>query len=273
MTHESAEPRLFLVDTHCHLDMNPYKADLEAVLGRAAEIGVRQIITVGIDLASSRRAISLAEQYDHIFATVGVHPHAVAETVEADYDELRHLARHPKVVGLGEIGLDFFKKYAPEDLQIEHFRRQLQLAGELELPVIIHDRDAHRQVMAMLGEAAPFPAGGVMHCFSGDMALAEQSMELGFYISVPGIVTFNRAEELQDVAARVPLDSLLLETDGPYLAPIPKRGKRNEPGYLVHTARKVAALRGLTLHELAAATTVNAGRLFSLPSPSDCKGK
>lgn len=245
--------------------MPPYHGDFDAVLRRAAEVGVRQIITVGIDLISSKNALALAERYDNIFATVGIHPHAVAATTEADYEKLRQLACHPKVVAFGEIGLDFFKKYAPEDMQIEHFARQLQLARELDLPVIIHDRDAHRRVMSLLREAGPFPAGGVMHCFSGDLALAEQTMALGFMISVPGIVTFTKANDLQEVAAKVPLASLLLETDGPYLAPNPKRGKRNEPAYLAHTARKVAELRGISLGELASNTTANAGKLFKLP--------
>lgn len=264
MFHKPAEPNLHLVDSHCHLDMNPYRADIDAVLDRAEEVGVKQIVTVGIDPISSRKALSLAERYDNIFATIGVHPHAVAGITDADYEELRCLASHPKVVAFGEVGLDLFKKYAPEDLQIKHFKRQLQLASELELPLIIHDRDAHRQVMAMLQDAGPFPAGGVMHCFSGNMELAEKTLALGFMISIPGIVTFTKAEDLQKVAARVPLSSLLLETDGPYLAPNPKRGKRNEPAYLVYTARKVAELRGISLDELAIATTANATRLFKL---------
>lgn len=266
MFHKPAESRLHLVDSHCHLDMNPYRPDIDAVLDRAAEVGVRQIVTVGIDLLSSKKALALAERYNNIFATVGIHPHAVAGINEADYEELRRLARHPKVVAFGEVGLDFFKKYAPKDLQIKHFKRQLQLAGELELPLIIHDRDAHQQVIAMLRDAGPFPGGGVMHCFSGNMELAAQTLELGFMISVPGIVTFAKAEDLQEVSAQVPLSSLLLETDGPYLAPNPKRGKRNEPAYLVYTARKVAELRGISLDEVATATSANACRLFKLTS-------
>lgn len=266
MTHKSAKPALHLVDSHCHLDMMPYRPDLDAVLGRAAEVGVKQIVTVAIDLLSSRNALALAEQYDNIFATIGIHPHAVAAVTEADYEELQDLARHPKVVAFGEIGLDFFKKYAPKELQIKHLARQLQLARELALPLIIHDRDAHRQVMTMLRDAGPFPAGGVMHCFSGDMELAEQTLALGFLVSVPGIVTYAKADTLQEVATRVPLSSLLLETDGPYLAPVPLRGKRNEPAYMVHTARKVAELRGISLDQLATATTANAARLFNLPS-------
>lgn len=266
MTHTSAVSHLHLVDSHCHLEMKPFWGDLDAVLDRAAAAGVRQIVSVGIDLPSSRNALALAERFENIFATVGIHPHAVAGITEADYEEMRLLASHPKVVAFGEIGLDFFKKYAPEDQQVKHFRRQLRLARELELPLIIHDRDAHHQVMALLQESGPFPAGGVMHCFSGDMALAEQTLELGFFVSVPGIVTFTSADDLREVAAQVPLASLLLETDGPYLAPVPMRGKRNEPAYLFHTARKVAELRSISLAELATATTANAANLFKLPS-------
>ena len=249
--------------------MNPYRQDLEDVLRRAVEVGVRQVVTVGTDLASSRKALELAERYENIFATVGIHPHDVSAISETSYEELRRMACNPKVVAYGEIGLDFFKNYAPADQQMRHFSRQLQLAKELELPVIIHDRDAHQQVMDMLHQAEPFPAGGVMHCFSGDMQLAKQTLELGFFISVPGIVTYAKAEELQDVAARVPLTSLLLETDGPYLTPNPKRGKRNEPAYLVYTARKVAELRGISFAELASATSKNARTLFKLPTPTD----
>lgn len=253
-----------LIDTHCHLDMSAYEADLEAVLARAGEAGVTRIISVGIDLASSRRAIALAEKYPGVYATVGVHPHNVGELSAADYTELRVLCRQPKVVAYGEIGLDYVKDYCPVARQKEHFVRQVDLARELRLPLVVHDREAHAEIMEILEAAGPFPAGGVMHCFSGDAAFARRVLALGFAISIPGVVTFARAEILQEAVREIPLGSLVLETDGPFLAPAPRRGRRNEPGLLVHTARKVAELKGVSFAEVARQTTLNAVRLFGL---------
>lgn len=255
---------LQLVDTHCHLDMGKYEADLAQVLARSAAAGVGRVVTIGIDLASSRAAVALAEQYRGVFAAVGVHPHHVAETSATDYSELRQLASHPRVVAYGEIGMDGVKGYAPLDLQRQHFCRQVALAKELALPLIVHDRETHEEVLAILREAAPFPAGGVMHCFSGDAGLARAVMELGFYVSIPGVVTFNNAAMLHEVVAAVPLDALLVETDGPFLAPVPRRGKRNEPAYVLFTAEKVAEIKGITLDEVARRTTANAETLFGL---------
>ena len=253
-----------LIDTHCHLDMSAYEADYEAVLARALTAGVTRIISVGIDLASSRKAIGLAEQHAGIYATVGVHPHNVAELSEGDYAELQGLCRHSKVVAYGEIGLDYVKNYAPIALQKEHFGRQVALAKELQLPLVVHDREAHDDIMEMLEGAGPFPAGGVMHCFSGDAPFARRVLALGFHISIPGVVTFAKAEMLQEAVREIPLGSLVLETDGPFLAPVPQRGKRNEPRLLVYTAQKVAELKGLSLEEVARQTTLNAVRLFGL---------
>lgn len=253
-----------LTDTHCHLDMSAYEADFEAVLARASAAGVTRIISVGIDLASSRRAIGLAGQHPGVYATVGVHPHNVAELSEEGYAELRALCRHPKVVAYGEIGLDYVKNYAPVALQKEHFRRQVVLAKELRLPLVVHDREAHDEIMEMLEAVAPFPAGGVMHCFSGDGAFARRVLALGFHISIPGVVTFAKAEMLQEAVREIPLGSLVLETDGPFLAPVPQRGKRNEPRLLLFTAQKVAELKGVSLAEVARQTTANAVHLFGL---------
>ena len=253
-----------LIDTHCHLDMSTYQEDCEAVLARAVAAGVTRIISVGIDLESSRKAIGLAEQYEAIYATVGVHPHNVAELTEADYDELRNLCRHPKVVAYGEIGLDYVKNYAPVAMQKEHFSKQVALARELELPLVVHDREAHDDIMEMLESAGLFPAGGVMHCFSGDAVFARRVLAMGFHISIPGVVTFAKAEMLQEAVREIPLASLILETDGPFLAPVPYRGKRNEPRLLLFTAQKVAELKGLSLEEVARQTTLNAVQLFSL---------
>ncbi len=253
-----------LIDTHCHLDMSAYETDCEAVLARALAAGVTRIISVGIDLASSRSAIALAEQYEGIYATVGVHPHNVAKLSEGDYAELQSLCRHPKVVAYGEIGLDYVKDYAPVAQQKEHFGRQIALARELQLPLVVHDREAHDEIMEILEAAAPFPAGGVMHCFSGDAAFARRVLALGFHISIPGVVTFAKAEMLQGAVREIPLGSLVLETDGPFLAPVPQRGKRNEPQLMLYTAQKVAELKGISLEEVARQTTMNAVRLFGL---------
>jgi TatD DNase family protein len=253
-----------LVDTHCHLDMTAYGRDLEMVLARAFESGVRKVLTIGIDLESSRQAVALAAGHDGVFAAVGIHPHHVEGITEADYEELKALAAEPRVVAYGEIGMDLVKEYAPAPLQLEHFRRQVRLAKDLALPLIIHDREAHAQVMAVLHEEGPFPAGGVMHCFSGDANLAREVMALGFYISVPGVVTFAKADILQEAVRATPLDRLLVETDGPFLAPVPRRGKRNEPVYVLYTAQKVAELKEIELAAVARATTANACRLFGL---------
>jgi len=253
-----------LIDTHCHLDMSAYEADFEAVLARAKAAGVTRIISVGIDLESSRRAIGLAEQHEGIYATVGVHPHNVAELGEEAYAELQALCRHAKVVAYGEIGLDYVKNYAPIALQKEHFSRQVALAKELHLPLVVHDREAHDDIMEILEAAGPFPAGGVMHCFSGDATFARRVLALGFHISIPGVVTFAKAEMLHEAVREIPLASLVLETDGPFLAPVPKRGKRNEPQLMLFTAQKVAELKGVSLEEVARQTTMNAVRLFGL---------
>jgi len=261
---------LSLIDTHCHLDFPDYQADYAAMLARARGSGVVEIITVGIDLPTSRTAVALAqaaaesESILKIHATVGVHPHHVNELVEDDYLRLRELASAPRVVAYGEIGLDYAKEYSPAPLQRHHFAAQVRLARELGLPLIIHDREAHEDTLAILKEAGPLPAGGVMHCFSGDAALAEEVLAMGFYISIAGVVTFKTAATLREAVSRVPLDRLLLETDGPFLAPVPCRGKRNEPAFLTFIAAKIAELKGCSLAEVTAATTANARRLFRL---------
>jgi len=253
-----------LVDTHCHLDMSDYGPDLDGVLLSAAEHGVRRIVTIGIDLPSSRAAVSLAERVPSIFATVGVHPHDAHQATPETLRRLADLAAHRHVVGYGEIGLDYVKNYAPREVQLRTFSDQLHLAGELGLPVVIHDREAHEDVCRLIKEAGPFPRGGVMHCFSGDLRLAEEMIDFGFLISIPGVVTFANAHTLQEVVRTIDLRHLLLETDGPYLAPVPYRGKRNEPKLVLLTAQKVADLKAVSLDDVARATTANAVRLFQL---------
>lgn len=253
-----------LIDTHCHLDMEPYKDDLDEVISRAAEAGVTRILSVGIDLASSRRAVELANRYPGIYATIGIHPHHADDFTPETAEIFRDLARDSRVIGYGEIGVDTVKEYADKDIQEKALKDQTELAIELGLPIIIHDREAHETVYRSLKERAPLPAGGIIHCFSGDAAWADKFMDLGFFISIPGVVTFNKAEDLQEAVRHIPLSYLLVETDGPFLAPSPYRGKRNEPAYTLYTAQKISEIKGLTLEEVAEATTANAGRLFNL---------
>lgn len=253
-----------LVDTHCHLDMKQYNDDLDEVIAKASSMGVDRIITVGIDLQSSRRAVELSEKYAGVYATVGVHPHNIGNVTPADYEMLAVLAKKTKVVAYGEIGIDLHYNYAPQDKQIEHMARQIELAKDAKLPLVIHDREAHLEIMEVLGKCGPFPAGGVMHCFSGDSKFAAEVLDLGFYISIPGVVTFRKAEMLQEAVRDVPMDRLILETDGPFLAPEPRRGRRNEPALVLFTAQRVAELKCMDIDEVARVTTLNAEKLFRL---------
>ena len=251
-----------LIDSHAHLEMKEFDHDREKVVERARQAGVGFIVTVGTNLALSRKAVELAERHENIYATIGIHPHDVVNTDNKTFDALRELAQRKKVVAYGEIGLDFFRNISPQEKQLDLFSRQLELAKELQLPVIIHDRDAHEQTLKIV--KASSIRCGVFHCFSGDYNMARQCIDLGFYISVPGVVTYDKAKTIQDVVRHVPLSSLLLETDAPYLAPIPHRGKRNEPSFIIHTAKKVAELKSLSLEEVAQATTKNAKSLFHI---------
>ncbi|MBU0943341.1 MAG: TatD family hydrolase [Proteobacteria bacterium] len=255
----------FFIDTHCHLDMKDYGEDLDKILIQARAHGVHSIITIGIDEKSSIAAVELARKYPLVKASIGIHPHDVDQIRPDTYQRLKTLAVENKehIVGYGEIGLDYAKLYAEPGAQKKAFSQQLEIAKELNLPVIIHDRDAHQDILTIIRQSGPFPRGGVMHCFSGDTRLAEQIVSLGFYLSIPGVVTFKNGIELQKVAATVPLESLLLETDGPFLAPVPWRGKRNKPSYLPYTAAKVAELRGISLEEVADQTSRNAQTLFN----------
>jgi len=252
-----------LIDTHAHLDMEEFEKDRKAVLARAMEEGVGQIITIGTDGPSSRKAIEIAEKNDFIHAAVGYHPHNAGEVDAQALRDLAKLAGSPKVVGWGEIGLDFFRCLSPPQRQIEIFQKQLDMAGNMGLPVIIHDRDAHEQLIKMLRENR-VPSGGVIHCFSGDYEMAGFFMDLGFYISIPGTVTYKKALLVQEVAAKIPLERLLVETDAPFLSPAPYRGRRNEPAFVKYTALEIARLRGMDFQALADATSRNAKTLFKL---------
>ena len=259
------EDNYFLIDSHCHLDMSNYEEDLNEILARALSHGVKSIITIGIDEESSKKAIDLAKEHPFIKATIGIHPHDVEHSDDTSFQRLKELATANKehVVAYGEIGLDYAKQYSAPDIQKVAFQKQLQIAKDLKLPVVIHDREAHEDTLEILQQTGPFPYSGVMHCFSGDVTLAEQVIELGFYISIPGVVTFKNARSLQEVVEKIPLESIILETDGPFLTPMPWRGKRNEPSYLPYTAEKVAELKGISIEEVAKKTTRNVERLFN----------
>ena len=258
---------MFLTDTHTHLDFPHFDGDRERVIERAATAGVRAIVDVGTDQASSQAAVALAEAYPQIYAAVGVHPHDAKTVTKEVLEKLGALASHPKVVAIGEIGLDFYRDLSPRDKQRQAFQQQLALASEIGKPVIIHDRDAHSEVMAILRrwiEGGHQPAG-VLHCFSGDLTMAQEAIELGFYISIAGPVTFKNARSLRELVRQLPVEKLLVETDCPYLTPHPHRGKkRNEPAYVKFVAQEVARVKGLSLEEVARVTSDNAQALFAL---------
>lgn len=253
-----------LFDTHAHLHFPEFADDLEVVLARARAAGVRRLVTVGTDVQTSRAAIALAERDPDIFASVGIHPHEAGEARAPDIVELRRLAESPRVVAIGETGLDFFRNRSPSDAQEQAFRWQLALSRELEKPVLVHCRDAHADVLAILADTDGPRHGGIMHCFSGDVGIARRVLELGLLISIAGPVTYPNARALPDVVRFVPADHLVVETDCPYLPPQPYRGKRNEPAYVTITARRVAELRGESVEETAAQTSQNACRLFGV---------
>lgn len=253
-----------LVDSHCHLDFPDFAPDLDEVMARAEEAGVGTMLTIGTRLSQFDGVRTVAEQHGNVFCSVGVHPHEAAGEGVDDADALLRLARHPKVVGIGETGLDFYYEHSPRAAQERSFRAHIAAARASGLPLIVHSRDADEDMARILGqEMAAGAFTGVMHCFSSSAQLAETALDLGLHISLSGIVTFKKAEELRDIARRVPLERLLVETDAPYLAPAPNRGRRNEPAFVVHTAARVADLKDVPQHELAAATSDNFFRLFT----------
>lgn len=253
-----------LVDSHAHLDMPQFEQDLPRILERAKEAAVEYIITVGSDLPSSKQAVKLAEQHERIYAAVGIHPHDAKTVTEDTCQILAGLAYDSdKVMAIGETGLDYHYDNSPRDIQRQVFKRQLELANQLELPVIVHSREADEDTLAIL-EDMPVRKKGVMHCFSGDRGMLEKCLEMGFYISLAGPVTFPKAQALRHVAKFIPNERLMIETDCPYLAPVPWRGKRNEPSYLVAIAQKVAELKGLSLEDIARITSLNVCRLFGI---------
>ncbi len=255
-----------LIDSHAHLNFPQFDADREAVIARARKAGLVAILNVGTDLASSRAAVKLAEKYDFLYAAVGVHPHDARTLTPTVLDELRRLARHPKVVAIGEIGLDYYRDLSPRPMQQWAFADQLALAAELGLPVVVHSREAHDDVLATL---QGWDGVGVLHSYSAGPEHLEEVLELGFYIGISGPVTFPKANRLRAVAAAVPLERLLVETDCPYLTPVPHRGRRNEPAYVQYVVEAVARARETSPKAVARATADNARRLFGMrPAPS-----
>jgi TatD DNase family protein len=261
-------PRLF--DTHAHLDDEQFQADLGAVIDRAKEQGVRNIVTIGTTAASSAAALELAARFDSVSAAVGLQPNDLARTGPGDWDEIERLATSPGAVALGETGLDRHWDYTPFAQQEDYFARHLALARRLNLPVVIHCREAEADVVRMLTEDFDRhgPVLGVMHSFTGDLATAEACLRMGLSISFAGMVTYKNSQALREVAKSIPADRLLIETDSPYLAPMPMRGKRNEPAFVAHTAAFLAGLRRVELDVLAGQTTANARALFRLADPS-----
>jgi len=254
-----------LVDSHAHLELEPLVNDPAGVMRRATAAGVIAVITVGIDLVDARAALEIAETFDNVFLAVGFHPHNAKDVTGESIHEMERIAGHPKVVAYGEIGLDFFRNLSPHSIQRSAFHEQLHLAKALAKPVVIHLRDAYEEGLDMIEKVAPFPAGGVVHCFSGNEKDAARVLDLGFHLSIPGTVTYRKNDKLRSIVKAIPSDRILLETDCPFLSPEPLRGKTNEPAHIVHTAREVARIRAVSLEEIAEITTRNAVRLYGLP--------
>ena len=254
-----------LIDSHAHLDLKEFDKDRPQVIERAMSGGVSHIVSIGIDLESSEAAIRLAHKYPSVSPTVGIHPHSADEGTPQTLDRLAQIASENRVVGWGEIGLDYYRNYAPKEKQLETFKNQLQLARELNLPVIIHDREAHDDILRILKETGRGEKMGVIHCYSGDVSLAMEFIGMGYFISIPGTVTYKKATIVKEVAKAVPLERLMIETDAPFLAPVPKRGKRNEPLFVKYTAEEIARLRNTDVEIIAEATKMNTQELFNLP--------
>ncbi|MHB8157967.1 MAG: TatD family hydrolase [Desulfocucumaceae bacterium] len=258
---------MILVDTHAHIDIEAFDDDREEVYRRAVESGVAVIVNASFDIISSRRSVEMSGHFKGVRAIVGIHPHD-AEEVPAGYlEELAALVRNPGVVALGEMGLDYYRDLSPRPAQQKVFREQLALAREIDMPVVIHDREAHGDVMKILKEDGMPRRGGVMHCYSGSWDMALECIRMGFYISIAGPVTFPNSPKLKDIAARLPLDRILIETDCPYLAPQAFRGKRNEPSYVKYVAEEIARLREMPADLLARSSSANAAAVFGMEVP------
>jgi TatD DNase family protein len=253
-----------IIDSHCHLDFPEFSDELNVIVEDAAKAGIGKMLTIGTRLSHFDGVREVAEKFGNIYCTVGVHPHEAGEQGQSVPDKLIDLAGHPKVVGIGETGLDYFYDKSPREAQQVNFRNHIAAARSTGLPLIVHSRDADDDMADILAEEmGKGQFSGVMHCFSSGRVLAEKAVELGFYISLSGILTFKNAEDLRSIAKDLPLDRLLVETDAPYLAPMPHRGKRNEPAFVVHTAQILAEIRNMSFEQIADATTDNFHRLFT----------
>lgn len=249
------------IDSHAHIQIDQFNSDRDAVLQRALDVGVSHILIIGIDLETSQKAVELAEKHDNLYATVGMHPHSATDLTSGILSTFRDLLVHPKVIALGEIGLDYYRNLSPHKIQKDAFEKQLDLAEEMQKPIIIHNRDAYTDILPIL-EKRRTKISGVLHCFTGDVELMHRSIEIGFHIGIGGIVTYPNARDLQDVAREVPMERLLIETDCPWLTPQFRRGKRNEPSYVPAIAEKIAELRNITSEEIGEITTNNFNTLF-----------
>ncbi|PFA63692.1 hydrolase TatD [Bacillus sp. AFS015802] len=253
-----------LFDTHVHLNAEQFDEDLEEVLSRAKEAGVEKMVVVGFDRPTINRAMELIGQYDFLYAAIGWHPVDAIDMTDEDLTWIEELSQHPKVVAIGEMGLDYHWDKSPRDVQKEVFRKQIQLAKKVKLPIVIHNRDATQDIVDILREEGAEEVGGIMHCFSGSPEVAKECVDMNFYISLGGPVTFKNARKPKEVAKEIPLEKLLIETDCPYLAPHPYRGKRNEPAYVKLVAEQIAELKELTVEEVETITTENAKKLFNI---------
>ena len=254
-----------LIDSHAHIHFDDFKDELPAVIARLQEAGVGCLVNVGTDIATSQECVKLAHEYPFIYAAVGFHPHEAATVHDGDLATIQAMAGDEKVVAIGEIGLDYYYKHSPPEVQQQIFREQIQLAKQVKLPIVIHCRDAFDDCFRILDETDGWKTGGVFHCYTGDLETARRVVRKGWYVSFSGIVSFKKAEELQDVARNIPRDRFLIETDSPYLAPVPKRGKRNEPAFVRHVAEKVAELKGVNVEDIERISARNAKELFGLP--------
>ncbi|MBN1408497.1 MAG: TatD family hydrolase [Calditrichaceae bacterium] len=251
------------VDTHTHLDFDIYDEDREKVIQRAIENQVIAIITIGTDVETSKQAILLAEKYASIFASVGIHPSDCANVKNKDFQFIRELASHEKVVAIGEVGLDYYHMHAEKEIQHSAFKNQIQIARELNLPLIIHNRDSHQDMLKVLKEENVKDIGGVMHSFTGDIDFLEKIISMNMHVSFTGNITFKKSTS-DDLVKKAPVENLLLETDSPFMTPVPLRGKRNEPAFIVHTAKRIAELKEIDLELLGRITTENAKNLFKI---------
>lgn len=252
-----------LIDTHAHLDFDDYNLDREEVFNRARKIGIEKIVNIGADLEGSRRAVKLAEKYDHVYATVGIHPHEADTVNQESLAEIIKLASSPKVKAIGECGLDFYYDNSPREIQKAAFKKQLNLGLELELPVVVHSREAAAETLEIINQTGDFAENLIFHCYAYGAEEIEGIIERDYYVAFGGLITFKNAQPIRDALKKMPLDRILLETDAPYLTPAPHRGKRNEPAYLEHIVKKAAEIKGISVEKMGEITTENAERIYN----------